>query len=112
MKDKVRKVLLEIMMLNSIGIIFMTAIQLATFDLKVQVALTVWCGAFYLIEDYLSGREGDPKMTFPALMTLINTFILMYIPSNMLGKITAVILAAFIIYFGLKAKESSKKEIK
>lgn len=50
-------------------------------------------------------------MTFPALMTLINTFILMYVPSNMLGKITAVALAIFVIYFGLKAKENSKKEI-
>ena len=73
-----------------------------------QVALTLWCGASYLIEDYLSGRKGDPKMTFPALMILTNAFILMYVPSNMLGKVTAV---AF-IYFGLKAKESLKKEIK
>ena len=111
MKDKIRKILLEIMTLNSIGMIFMTAIQLFMFDLKGQIALTIWCGASYLIEDYLSGREGEPKMTFPALMTLINTFILMYIPSNAIGKITAVALAIFVIYFGLKAKENSKKEI-
>ena len=44
-------------------------------------------------------------------MTLINIFILMYVPSNTMGKITAVALAIFVIYFGLKAKESSKKEI-
>ena len=112
MKDKIRKILLKIMTLNSIGMIFMTAIQLFMFDLKGQIALTIWCGASYLIEDYLSGREGEPKMTFPALMTLINTFILMYIPSNAMGKIAAIALAIFIIYFGLKARESSKKEIK
>lgn len=77
-----------------------------------QVALTLWCGASYLIEDYLSGRKGDPKMTFPALMILTNAFILMYVPSNMLGKVTAVALTILVIYFGLKAKESLKKEIK
>ena len=109
MKEKIRKILLEIMTLNSIGIIFMTAIQLFMFNLKGQIALTVWCGASYIIENYLSGREGEPKMTFPALMTLVNTFILMYVPSNMMGKITTVALAIFIIYFGLKAKESLKK---
>lgn len=111
MKEKIREIALKVMVLNSIGIIFMTAIQLVIFDLKAQIALTVWCGASYLIEDYLSEREGDPKMTFPALMTLINTFILIYVPSNTMGKITAVALAIFVIYFGLKAKESSKKEI-
>ena len=111
MKEKIRETALKIMVLNSIGMIFMTAIQMVIFDLKGQVALTLWCGASYIIEDYLSGRKGDPKMTFPALMTLVNTFILMYIPSNMLGKITAVALAIFVVYFGLKAKESLKKEI-
>lgn len=112
MKEKIRETALKVMVLNLIGMIFMTAIQLVIFDLKGQVALTVWCGASYLIEDYLSGREGNPKMTFPALMTLINTFMLMYIPSNAIGKTTAVALAIFVTYFGLKAKESLKKEIK
>ena len=112
MKEKIRETALKIMVLNSIGMIFMTAIQMVIFDLKGQVALTVWCGASYLIENYLSEREGDPKMTFQALMTLINTFMLMYIPSNAMGKITAIALAIFVTYFGLKAKESSKKEIK
>lgn len=51
-------------------------------------------------------------MTFPALMILTNAFILMYVPSNMLGKVTAVALTILVIYFGLKAKESLKKEIK
>lgn len=111
MKEKIRETALKVMVLNSIGIIFMTAIQLVIFDLKAQVALTVWCGVSYLVEDWLSERKGDPKMTFPALMTLINTFILMYVPSNVIGKITAIALAIFVIYFGLKAKESSKKEI-
>ena len=112
MKEKIRETALKVMVLNSIGIIFMTAIQLVIFDLKAQVALTVWCGVSYLVEDYLSGRKREPKMTFPALMTLINIFILMYVPSNLMGKITAVALAIFVIYFGLKAKENSKKEIK
>jgi hypothetical protein len=112
MKEKIRETALKVMVLNSIGMIFMTAIQLFMFDLKGQIALTVWCGASYLIEEYLSGRKNEPKMTFPALMTLINSFMLMYIPSNAMGKITAIALAIFVIYFGLKAKESLKKEIK
>ena len=109
MKEKIKETALKIMGLNSIGIIFMTAIQLVIFDLKAQVALTAWCGVSYLVEDWLSERKGDPKMTFPALMTLINTFILMYVPSNVIGKITAIALAIFVIYFELKAKESLKK---
>ena len=109
MKEKIRETALKVMILNSIGIIFMTAIQLVIFDLKAQVALTVWCGVSYLVEDWLSGRKREPKMTFPALMTLINIFILMYVPSNVIGKITAIALAIFVTYFGLKAKESLKK---
>lgn len=112
MKAKIKKILLEIMMLNSIGIIFMTAIQLFMFDLKGQIVLTLWCGISCLIGNSLTGKDEVPETMFPAIMALINTFMLLYIPSNMIGKITAVALAIFVIYFGLKAKENSKKEIK
>lgn len=47
-----------------------------------------------------------------SVYALINTFMLMYIPSNVMGKITAIALAIFVIYFGLKAKENSRKEIR
>ena len=109
MKEKIRKTLLRIMALNSIGIIFMTAIQLVMFDLKGQIVLTVWCGISCLMANILAGKDEVPEAMFPAIMALINTFMLIYIPSNVIGKITAIALAIFVIYFGLKAKESSKK---
>lgn len=45
-------------------------------------------------------------------MTLINTFVLMYVPSNVIGKITAIALAIFVIYFTIKIKKTSIKEIR
>lgn len=111
MKEKIRKILLEIMTLNSIGIILMTAIQLFMFNLKGQIALTVWCGISCLIGNCLAGKNEVPETMFPAIMALINTFMLMYIPSNAMGKITAIALAIFVIYFAIKIKKTSIKEI-
>lgn len=111
MKDKIRKILLEIMTLNSIGIIFITAIQLSAFDLKSQIVLTLWCGISCLIGNCLAGKDEIPETMFPAIMALINTFMLIYIPSNVMGKITAVALAILVIYFAIKIKKTSIKEI-
>jgi len=112
MKAKIRKILLEIMMLNSIGIIFMTAIQLVIFDLKGQIALTLWCGISCLMANILTIKDEIPETMFPAIMALINTFMLLYIPSNVIGKITAIVLAIFVIYFAIKIKKTSIKEIR
>jgi hypothetical protein len=112
MKDKIRKILLEIMTLNSIGIIFMTAIQFVIFDLKGQIVLTTWCGISCLIGNCLAGKDEIPETIFSAIMALINTFMLMYIPSNIMGKITAIALAILVIYFAIKIKKTSIKEIR
>ena len=112
MKEKIRKILLEIMMLNSIGIIFMTAIQLFMFDLKGQIALTIWCGISCLIGNIFAGKDEVPETMFPAIMALINTFMLIYIPSNVIGKITAIALAILVIYFAIKIKKTLIKEIR
>ena len=112
MKEKIRKTLLRIMALNSIGIIFMTAIQLVMFDLKGQIVLTVWCGISCLMANILAGKDEVPEAMFPAIMALINTFMLIYIPSNVIGKITAIALAIFVIYFAIKIKKTSIKEIR
>ena len=112
MKEKIRKTLLRIMALNSIGIIFMTAIQLVMFDLKGQIVLTVWCGISCLMANILAGKDEVPETMFPAIMALINTFMLIYIPSNIMGKITAIALAIFVIYFAIKIKKTSIKEIR
>ena len=112
MKDKIRKTLLEIMTLNSIGIIFMTAIQLFMFDLKGQIALTIWCGISCLIGNSLTEKDEVPETMFPAIMASINTFMLIYIPSNVMGKIIAVALAILVICFAIKIKKTSIKEIR
>lgn len=112
MKEKIRKVLLKIMTLNSIGIIFMTVIQLVAFDIKGQIVLTVWCGISCLIGNIFAVKDEVPETMFPAIMVLINTFILIYIPSNVIGKITAVAVAILVIWFTIKIKETSIKEIR
>ena len=110
MKAKIRKILLEIMTLNSIEIIFMTVIQLVAFDIKGQIVLTVWCGISCLIGNIFAGKDEVPETMFPAIMALINTFMLMYIPSNVIGKITAIALAILVIYFAIKIKKTSIKK--
>ena len=110
MKNKIRKIFLGIMELNSIVIIFMTVAQFGTFDIKSKMALALWCGVSSLIANCLAGDDELPSM-FPAVMGIVNAFILIVANFGLAGTTLGLTFGAFMVYITINIRKNSIRNI-
>lgn len=110
MKNKIRRTLLGIMDLNSIIIIFMTVAQFGAFDIKGKMALALWCGVSSLIGNCLAGDDELPSM-FPAVMGIVNAFILIVANFGLVGVTLGLIFGVFVAYIAINIRKNSVRNI-
>lgn len=110
MKNKIRKTFLGIMELNSIIIIFMTISQFGAFDIKSKMVLALWCGVSSLIGNCLAGDDELPSM-FPAVMGIVNAFILIVANFGLVGVTLGLIFGVFVAYIAINIRKNSVRNI-
>jgi len=108
---KIRKTLLGLMELNSIIIIFMSIVQLGAFDIKGKMALALWCGVSSLLGNCFAEEDKNPCV-FPAVMGLVNVFILIFAQWGLDGGAVAFAVGVLCACMAVKIRKASIRNIK
>lgn len=88
----------------------MSVAQFWTFDIKWRMALALWCGVSCLIGNCLAGDDELPSM-FPAVMGIVNAFILIVANFGLAGITLGLIFGVFVAYIAINIRKNSIKNI-